>query len=124
MKINKSKVFKRAWRIKKQEEITLSEALKLSWAFFKKVVKNVVKLKDIYGDNYYMTKEETIPDSTGTHKMIYVYSEEFGEEEGTYYRVAITGGQPNIWTPYKLTDDKLILWDDHRKTQPYKFTFA
>jgi hypothetical protein len=124
MKINKSKVFKRAWRIKKQEEITLSEALKLSWAFFKKVVKNVVKLKNIYGDNYYMTKEEILPDQCGYHKMIYVYPEEFGEEEGIYYKVPLTGPQPNIWIPYRLTDDKLILWDDHRKTQPYKFTFA
>ena len=78
-------------------------------------------LKNALGETYYMT-EESKGNACGTeYTEIYLYSEELGEKCGTHYRNAVKGSQPNIWTPYKITDKKLIAYSDYTKTRYFMY---
>lgn len=84
----------------------------------------MIKLKNIYGETYYMTEEVKGTACGCDYTEIYLYSEDLGEEYGTYYRNAVNHSQPNIWTPYELKDDVLIVYDDYSKKYSYKYTLV
>ena len=81
----------------------------------------MIKLRNVYGETYYATEEENGTTCGTDYTKIYVFSEELGEKYGTEYRNAIGDSQPNIWTPYDLTDKELILYSDREKTFSYRY---
>lgn len=81
----------------------------------------MIKLKNAYGEVYYMTEEKKGMACSTEYTEIYLYSEYLGKKYGDYYRNAVNSSQPNIWTPYKLTDKKLIIYDDYKKTRYYMY---
>lgn len=84
----------------------------------------MIKLKNTYGDVYYMTAEKSGMATSTEYTEIYLYSEELGKDYGDYYRNATNGSQPNIWTPYTLTDSELIVYNDYSKRIAYKYTIV
>lgn len=81
----------------------------------------MIKLENIYGEAYYMTEEIKGTACGAKYTEIYLYSEDLGEKYGTYYRNAVNERQPNIWTPYKLTENTLTVYDSHLKKFAYEF---
>lgn len=81
----------------------------------------MTKLKNAYGEIYYMTEETRGTACGSEYTEIYIYSEELGEKYGTHYRNAVNTSQPNIWTPYVINDTKVIVYGDYKKTRYYMY---
>lgn len=81
----------------------------------------MTKLKNNYGDIFYMTEEKKGIACGKKYTQIYLYSEDLGKDYGTNYTNAIDDTQPNIWVPYELTDNQLTIYNDSSKNISYHF---
>ncbi len=84
------------------------------------------KLRNEYGSIYYMTDEEEGQATCTKFTKIQIVSEDFMDAEdpleySSTYMNATNGPQPNIWTPYILKDNEVIVFDDYRRGTSYRY---
>lgn len=84
----------------------------------------MIKLLNEYNEVYYM-KEETKGTACGCEfTEVYIFSEELGEKYGTVYRNAVNDSQPNVWKPYEIKDNTVVVYEEHLKRYGYNFKIA
>lgn len=86
----------------------------------------MIKLRNEFGKIYYMTEEENGKAACTKFTKIQIVSEDFMDTENpmeysSTYMNATDGPQPNIWTPYILKDNEVIIFDDYRRRNSYRY---
>lgn len=86
----------------------------------------MIKLRSEFGKIYYMTEEVSGTATSTSYTKIEIVSEDFMDVENymeyaSTYMNATNGSQPNIWTPYELRENEVIVYDSFLKNESYRF---